>query len=216
MSAESPGEAAGRRVQSTAGDWLSSPYELGPVHPNTQPYATFETKPRAWLPNQERWDSGGGYERWRSYEYRPHTLGGRKEDVYAPHHRLLAVVACYPLEMPLSEILDDLHGKDVHHTMGVEWLNFGESPNFDEPGLEVIDHGRHSEITQQQRLTWAKDKKDRVEAVESEPLGGRRECVGCGIGDDEAGMARVEGVEGVRCLSCAREVGGDGRSIEVL
>lgn len=52
------------------------------------PAARFETKVGS--------GSGAGYERWRSYEYRPSTDPDGKEDVYVAHHRLLAVVECYP------------------------------------------------------------------------------------------------------------------------
>jgi glycogen synthase len=47
-------------------------------------------------------DSGGGYEHWRSSEERPHTPRDGKESVYASHHRLLAVVACYPDDMAVG------------------------------------------------------------------------------------------------------------------
>lgn len=195
--------------QTTAAHWMG--YVVGPVHPNTQDYATFETKPTENY-TDDRHDTGGGYERWRSIEYRPETRVDRKEDVYVPHHRLLAVVACYPSDVPLGEVLDDLRGRDVHHNApevvgdrGVEWDN--------RPGcLEVLDHGRHSQITQQELLRYAKDRKQRVESEESAPIDDADDCRECG----SDGEARVDGLDGVFCLGCATDRAGDGRTVEVL
>lgn len=227
--------------QTTAAHWMG--YVIGPTHPNTQAYATFETKPTPTLQDnfkpgdktekykyRSSYDTGGGYERWRDYGYKLRGEAGnperldyldglddepdpsKKTDLYAPHHRLLAVVACYPVEMPLGEVLDDLRGKDVHHNApevdvdaGVEWDNRHEC-------LEVMDHGRHSEVTQRQMISWAKDRKQRVEEQESMPVDDPGECGACG---GEA-AATVEGVDGVWCLECAAERAGDGRTVEVL
>ena len=93
------------------------------------PGARFETKAGS--------DSGAGYERWRSYEYRPSTEIEEKEDVYVAHHRLLAVVECYAASMPIGAILRDLDGKDVHHENGVKWDNRPSN-------IETIDHGEHA------------------------------------------------------------------------
>lgn len=93
--------------------------------------ARFETKPGA--------GSGAGYERWRSYEMRPSTAAEGKEDVYVAHHRLLAVVECYPSQMSIEAILRDLDGKDVHHRNGIKWDNRPSN-------LEPIDHGEHSRL----------------------------------------------------------------------
>ncbi|QHS17220.1 HNH endonuclease [haloarchaeon 3A1-DGR] len=95
------------------------------------PSARFETKPGS--------DSGSGYERWRSYERRPSTDVAGKEDVYVAHHRLLAVVECYPSSMSLEAILRDLDGKDVHHANGVKWDNRPSN-------IEPIDHGEHAAL----------------------------------------------------------------------
>ena len=91
----------------------------------------FETKAGA--------GSGAGYERWRSYELRPSTAADGKEDVYVAHHRLLAVVECYPSTMSLEAILRDLDGKDVHHRNGIKWDNRPSN-------LEPIDHGEHAKL----------------------------------------------------------------------
>ena len=91
----------------------------------------FETKAGA--------GSGAGYERWRSYELRPSTATDGKEDVYVAHHRLLAVVECYPSTMSLEAILRDLDGKDVHHRNGIKWDNHSSN-------LEPIDHGEHAKL----------------------------------------------------------------------
>ena len=93
--------------------------------------ARFETKPGS--------DSGSGYERWRSYEFRPSTDVKGKEDVYVAHHRLLAVVECYAASTPLWAILADLDGKDVHHANAVKWDNRPEN-------IETIDHGEHAAL----------------------------------------------------------------------
>ncbi|WP_435073496.1 hypothetical protein [Halorubrum sp. HHNYT27] len=52
--------------------------------------------------------SGAGYERWRSTEHRPYTATSGREDVYVAHHRLPAVVECYPVDEPIESVLDDL------------------------------------------------------------------------------------------------------------
>ena len=93
------------------------------------PGARFETKAGS--------GSGAGYERWRSWERRPHTEREGKEDVYVAHHRLLAVVECYAASTPLWAIFADLDGSDVHHENGLKWDNRGEN-------IEVVDHGEHA------------------------------------------------------------------------
>jgi hypothetical protein len=93
------------------------------------PAARFETKAGS--------GSGAGYERWRSWEYRPSTERDGKEDVYVPHHRLLAIVECYSASTPLWAIFADLDGSDVHHENALKWDNRGEN-------IEVVDHREHA------------------------------------------------------------------------
>lgn len=170
------------------------------------------TKPTTQL-DDRRVDTGGGYERVRSKEVRPHTARDGSEDVYVSVHRLCAVAWCYDAATPIEDVLADLAGRDVHHTTGVEWANFGESPNFAEAGLEVVGHGRHSEMTatQSEMRAWAADAREVVETEQvtasSSPSSS---CVRCG-GEDAC--ARVEGVEGVLCLECATAAGS---SIEIV
>ena len=83
--------------------------------------------------------SGAGYERWRSWERRPSSDVDGKEDVYVPHHRLLAVVGCYADTMRIGAILRDLDGKDVHHENSVKWDNRPSN-------IEVLGHGEHSKL----------------------------------------------------------------------
>ena len=176
----------------------SNRYVVGAADPRRQDYATFETKPS--VPEY----TGGGYEHHRSSEYRPHTPGESSEDAYCSHHRLLAVVACYDLETPISEVLADLAAKDVHHRSGVPWDN--------RPGnLEVRSHGDHAQLTQTQRRAWAADKKRQVEREASKPAA-RGECDSCGTVLDGGGCTSPA-FEGERCLECAID-GADGAPVE--
>lgn len=156
-----------------------------------EPYARYETK-------QGR-GSGAGYARWRSYEAREHR-GGRKEDVYVPVHRLLAVVACYPEDMAVSEICAHLADKDVHHRSGVEWDNRPEN-------LAVREHGRHSSITQAQMRAWAADGQRRREADGRGRLD-EELCDRCGEPADVLAESAAWPGEH-RCLDCATETAGD-------
>lgn len=183
-------------------------YVEGPVHPNTKPYATYETKPS--VPGY----TGGGYEHWRSTERRPHTPARGKEDVYASVHRLTAVVACYSLDTPLSDVLDDLHGRDVHHNapevdrdIGIPWDNRHSA-------LEVKDHATHSSITQTQMRAWGEDTKpDTTTRERLRDPGDDSGCPGCGRSDVDV-IASSPGFEGERCLECAqREC--DGEPVEI-
>lgn len=194
-------------------------YVTGAVHPNTKDHATFRSKPPAYDDRTGSWDSGAGYERWRSTEHDPTKPGDRKTDVYASHHRLLAVVECYPLDAPLGEILADLDGSDVHHTTGSKWCNFGESPNFDDGdlphshgsgrGIEVLDHGTHSERTQAQVRAWGEDAKRA--ARDDGPVDPDR----CGRCDGETDtLWQCDDFEGIRCTECAKR-GTDGAALEV-
>lgn len=179
----------------------SSTYVVGEPHPNSRSVATFETKPSV------AEYTGGGYEHWRSVEYRPHTPTQGSEDVYVSHHRLLAVVACYPSDEPLSEVLDDLREKDVHHESGVPWDNRPAN-------LTVVEHDRHAEITQTQRLTWAEDARREVEQAEQQPLGvDVSTCDRCGCETDR--LAECDGWPGERrCLDCAKQTA-DGEVIRL-
>jgi hypothetical protein len=133
--------------------------------------------------------SGGGYPRVRSKEYREHTPGDTADDVFVPIHRLAAVAWCYDDEWTIDEILADLAGKDVHHTLGMPAANL-------ESDLEVVDHARHAEITQAQRRAWAEDQKRAVER-EQTALDTAPTCAACGD-DAEATVAGTD-----YCLACA-------------
>lgn len=75
-----------------------------------------------------------------------------------------------------------------------------------------MDHGRHSEVTQRQMISWAKDRKQRIEEQESTPIDDADDCREC----NGPGEARVDGLDGVFCLGCATDRAGDGRTVEVL
>ena len=171
-------------------------YQYGPVHPNTQDYATYYCKP--WTHGC----TGSGYMLWRSTEWRDHTPRQAKEDVYVAEHRLLAVVACYDSDTPIEEVLADLDGKDVHHKSGMPADNRPDN-------LAVIDHGRHSTITQADRRAWAADAK---REVEQETFDDAERCPGCGQEIDVE--CTSPGFSGVRCVSCAKGEC-DGEPIEV-
>jgi len=146
--------------------------------------------------------TGGGYERWRSKEYRPESPRDGKEDVYVYHHRLLAVVACYDPSMRIEDVLADIRGSDVHHESGCPFDN--------RPGnLAVLDHGEHSSTTQAQKRAWAEDAKREADeqSVEASDV-----CAGCGA--ESEFLATSEGFEGARCLECAKR-DAEGHSIEV-
>jgi hypothetical protein len=180
-----------------------NPYVVGETDPRRKPHATLETKPSV------HGYTGGGYEHWRSSERRPHTPAQAAEDVYTSHHRLLAVVACYPLESPIEDVLDDLHTMDVHHHSGVPWDN--------RPGnLEVVAHGRHAEITQTQRRASAADTKRELERAEQQPQPDRDQtgvCDRCGRPDDTLAESAAWPDER-RCLDCATETA-DGQEIQL-
>ena len=167
-----------------------APHVIGEAEPQQQDHATLETKPSV------HGYTGGGYEHWRSYEFRPETPTRGKEDVYVSVHRLTAVVASYPADQPIEAVLDDLREKDVHHRSGVPWDNRPEN-------LEAVPHGRHSEITQTQRRAWAEDAKREVEEKERQPVAAD-ECAYCGeVADVLAECDAWPGEE--RCLGCAKD-----------
>lgn len=199
-------------------------YVVGTPHPNTHTHPNVSTKPSPVI--SERWtdggitvrnDTGGGYERARSTEYRPHTSRRGKEDVYASIHRLCAVAWCFPDGTTAEDI--DMAGMDVHHTTGVEWANFGDSPNFQDPdgvtgdgevakpGIEVLGHAEHSSVTQSQMRAWGEDAKRTVERG-SEP----DRCPECDAEPET--WATSPAVDRYECLRCVTRKT-DGGAIEV-
>lgn len=131
--------------------------------------------------------------------------------MYVAHHRLLAVVACYPDDMAVSDILAHLDGRDVHHSApeveedwGVEWDNRPEC-------LHVVEHGRHSEITQAQMRAWAADDRETARQVALGETPQDR-CGQCG--EPARTLAESADWSGVFCLDCAAEAS-DGATIEV-
>lgn len=172
-----------------------SHYHLG--ENRVQSYARFEhAKPGD--------GSGAGYERWRSTEHRPHTSTNGREDVYLSHHRLLAIVECYPIDEPIESVLEDLAEKDVHHRNGIKWDN--------RPGnIEPVEHARHASITQEQVRAWAQDEKRERQRHEA-GVGAGDVCDGCG--EPAEPLATSPGFAGERCLECARQEC-DGEPIEV-
>lgn len=187
----------------------TSEYELGPS--NWRKVPKFYTKPTTML-RDGRHDTGGGYEMIRSVEWVPDSPRQDKEDVYAAVHRLCAVAWCYPDGVTAAEI--DLRGKDVHHahpddwSTGVEWLNANDSPNLPGVGLEVMTHGRHSEVTQAEMRSWAEDAK-----ADADGSADAAACVRCGDAPDVA--AESDDWEGVACLDCATALS-DGAPIRVV
>lgn len=182
----------------------ASEYVTGTPHPNQRETARFETKAGT--------GTGAGYERWRSKEHRPHTPGTASEDVYVAHHRLLAVVACYPADMAVADILAHMADKDVHHDApevdpdaGVKWDNRPEA-------IRVVEHGRHAEITQAQMRAWARDAKrsTRGPQVTADPDG---VCAACGAAEDT--LATTASLEGSFCIDCVTDRA-RGETIEVL
>jgi hypothetical protein len=172
-------------------DDSANPYVAGEPHANQLGYAAFEFK------QSDPDSTGGGYPRWRSYEFRPATSGTEKEDVYVPVHRLCAVAWLFEDVRTAEDILlsGELVGADVHHELGMPSANL-------EDELSVRDHGRHSEITQRQRRAWAEDKKREVEEKQSRPVD-EDECDRCGA--VEKTLATCDAWPGEeRCIDCAR------------
>lgn len=125
-------------------DAPEAPYTLGPARWRSLPRP--QTKPSPPDPRPGR-DPGGGYEWFRSWEFRPDTPREGKENVYAYHHRLLAVAWLFPDGWTAADILPVLAGFDVHHSApevdadwGVEWDNR-------EACLELVDPETHGAVT---------------------------------------------------------------------
>lgn len=64
------------------------------------------------VPHRESGKSNIG----KTYRQWTHFYDGELSTVY--FHRLQAVVDCYPVDMPISEILEDMDGKHSHHESG--------------------------------------------------------------------------------------------------
>lgn len=81
-----------------------------------------------------------------------HFMDGNNRTVYT--HRLQAVVACYPEDMPVSEILDDMDGKETHHKSGYGLDNRPDN-------LEMLTtrehHLRHNGNIDQQILEYLEE-----------------------------------------------------------
>lgn len=176
-----------------------------------QPYARFENaKPGH--------GSGAGYERWRSTEYSEHTAGSRREDVYVAHHRLLALLHPDLVDEPIEVAASIVGENDVHHRNGVKWDNRLERPEYEDdpercdgPNLQLVEHSRHAEITQEQVRAWAADEKRERERHESGYVP-EAMCEGCGEPTDT--LATSPGFDGERCIECATAAT-DGEPIEL-
>jgi len=184
-------------------------------------HARLETKPTyvektTWRDGRPRAvvNTGGGYEHFRSTE--------AGEQVYASHHRLLALawnVHNAETGAPLLDadnregVIDTsaLAGVDVHHA----------APEADDPDatfgwdnreacLSWVDHGRHSALSDAQKRAYAEDAK-RVRDGDVTP--DRDVCAGDGC---EAEPAAAVG--GTRyCIACATEQGRESdEQIQVL
>lgn len=155
-----------------------------------KPRAAFEFK----APDQGSGGRGGGYPRWRSYEWRPHTPRQTKEDVYVPVHRLAAVAWLFPDDWTAADVLDSEHlvGADVHHELGHPAATI-------EDELTLCEHGTHSAITQAEKRAFAAD---RQRTIEDGPAPER--CPRC---DDvlEDGGVTATNLSGSWCLDCVTD-----------
>lgn len=177
-------------------------------------HARLETRDRAGPK-----DSGGGYERIRSTERVESDPRDYAIDVYAAHHRLLAVawnrpfaasgIPCLPEGYEGVVDMGRLNGYDVHHDApeadgerGIPWDNR-------ECVLVVEDHGEHAGLTNTERRAYARDAQKLRDGDETLPDAG---CDGC---DSDDVAATFPGETGEYCLECATERA-DGRTVEIL
>lgn len=160
-------------------------------------------------------NTGGGYEHVRSCERVEDDPRDHAIDVYASHHRLLAVAwnvarrgtgeSVLPEGYEGLVDMGELVGDDVHHNApeadderGIPWDNR-------EDVLVVEDHGAHSGLTNAEREAYAADaKRVRDGEVSLDPT-----CAECGA--DDPGWS-IEGEDEVFCVRCASEQA-DGRTV---
>ena len=164
-------------------------------------------------------DSAGGYERVRSTERVESDARDGAIDVYAAHHRLLAIAWNLERRGTGEPILpegyegvvdmDVIAGDDVHHDApeadaerGVPWDNR-------EACLVVEDHGAHAGLTNAERRAYARDGQKLRDGVETLETGG---CATC---DAEETKATFDGDDADYCLECATEQA-DGRTVRML
>jgi len=191
----------------------SSSLVLGPASPQQSLTASFEYKAAS---QSTRGGRGGGYPRWRSWEWREHTARQSKEDVYVPVHRLCAVAWLFPDEWTGADILDsgELVGADVHHDSGMPSVNVEDGGPNDVPGLLLADHGTHSEITQAEMRAYGETARREAEAFHETGVSGSPDCCdNCGTETDV--FAESPEWSGQYCLSCAKEES-DGSTIEIV
>jgi hypothetical protein len=164
-------------------------------------------------------DSAGGYERIRSTERRDDDPRDHAVDVYAAHHRLLAVAWNVARAETGAPILPDgyegvvdmgaLVGDDVHHDApeadaerGIPWDNR-------EACLVVEDHGAHAGLTNAERRAYARDGQRLRDGDATLATGG---CATC---DAEETAATFDGDDREYCIDCASEQA-DGRTVRML
>lgn len=103
-----------------------------------------------------------------------------------------------------EDVLPHLTGRDVHHESGVEWDNR-------EDNLVLMDHGRHSEITQAQIRAWGEDAKRQATADGGETPA-EDSCAEC---DATEHLYRCADYDGLRCAVHAAQAS-DGSPMEAV
>jgi hypothetical protein len=182
-------------------DEQTSKYVRGETYAR-KTHARVETKPSATD------YTGGGYRRIRSTERREHTPGDGTDDVFVSVHRLAAVAWHLPDGTLGTDVfLEGLDGVDVHHTQPDADVDTPGMPSANGPAwTALVDHGRHSEITQTEMRAYGADAKRALAGdggsagVGVGVEGGCPECGGAVDGDG----ATVGDAEGL-CLDCATE-----------